>query len=166
VQGYKVEVDGRWVEGRERPGKVVLTPTDDTLNIYLERDYLPKSNPYELTEQLELLTGIHERQSGDFLLHIVLTEQDLNTIAEIFDHNGVPSKFDDDEDVENSWLHAQEPRGTAPGVPKYEAEPFRVFTPQSMYNMFGNNLGYGSEDEDGAGGAGSAGRGDGIGENP
>lgn len=164
VQRYRVKLGGQWVEGRQRPGHVVLTPTDDTLNIYLKRHYLPNTNPYELVEQLAQLTGIHERKDGRYFLNAIFSEQNLDTISIVFDHFGIPSKFDDDEDVDNSWLQNQRQQPINPGVSHHRTESLRVITAQGISNMFGNNAGYASEDDQR--GTTMAGESGGLGRNP
>jgi len=163
VQRYRVKLGAQWIEGRERPGKVVLSPTGDSLKIYLKHQYLAnEKNPYELTEQLAQWTGIHEREKGEGLVHMILTEENPNTISSILDHKGVPSKFDDDE-TDNSWLNSQRRSLVNPGVPHYETKTFCVITAESLLNMFGDGVGDNSDDE--GGGAGFGREGD-FGENP
>ncbi|KAK3690295.1 hypothetical protein B0T22DRAFT_441704 [Podospora appendiculata] len=89
----RVKLGGAWKKGRERPGNVVLSPSDDerTLKIYVKAKYLsPTSTPFELVELLALLTSIHEREEGKCLLHMILAEQDLGKILAILENKGVP----------------------------------------------------------------------------
>jgi hypothetical protein len=159
VQRYRVKLGSDWIEGREREGNVVLTPSASSLQIHLKEGYLEKiRNPDELVKQLAELTGINERQNGQWLLHMILTEPDLNRISEIFDRMGVPSNFDDDGEVDNSWLKHPKYRMGTKTVPKPESSRLPISTAQSLHNMFGNS-GYESEGEGGAGTPGIPGTG-------
>jgi len=163
VQTYRVKIGSTWVHGRERSGNVVLTPSENSLQIFLKKNYLEDfHSPAELSKQLAELTSINERHNGLHLLHIVLTEPDLNRLADIFDQEGVPSNFDDDEEVDDSWLKHPKYRMGTQNVPKPESGRLPgVTTAQGLHNMFGDADSETDEDEEGPGvpranGAGSA----------
>lgn len=107
VQRYLVKFNKKEVEGRRRPGKVVLSPEDESLKIYLKEQYLEvERNPCELVEKLASFTGIDERKQGHYLLNIVLTEPNPNRILEIFVEYSVPNSYPDDNGEEDEWLTA------------------------------------------------------------
>ncbi|KAK3323250.1 hypothetical protein B0T19DRAFT_462713 [Cercophora scortea] len=180
VQGYRVQLEGAWIEGRERPGNVVLAPSEDgsILPIYVKHKYLsPSSTPFELVEQLAQLTGIHEREEGKWLLHMILTEQDLAKISAILEDKGVPEKFDDDDDddeeaeADSKWRNklAQRRSAAATRPQLYQVLPpggsdgrFFILTAQNLLRMFGGDATYDSDDE----GAGVQDGVRGVGNNP
>lgn len=136
VQCYRIKLGSGYVNGRERPGKIVLSPTGDAFKIYLKDGYLQQEkNPYELVEQLAEWTGIHEYNHGVWLLHIILTEDSASRIASILDERGVPSKFDD-EDTDDGWLKKKRHRQVNP-VPHVGTSGFCVITAERFVNMFG-----------------------------
>lgn len=136
MQGYRVKLGSNFVEGRERPGKVVLSPGGDSFKIYLKEKYLEQEkNPYELVEQLAEWTGIKEYKDGPWLLHIILTEHSHDRIASILDERGVPSKFDEEE-TDDSWLN-KKAKKTEVRAPKSRAEGFAVITAENLASMLG-----------------------------
>jgi hypothetical protein len=107
VQRYLVKFSNKEVEGRQRPGNVVLSPEEESLKIYLKDQYLElERNPCELVEKLASFTGIDERKNGNYLLNVVLTESNPNRILAILASHGVPTSYPDDNGEEDEWLSA------------------------------------------------------------
>lgn len=90
-----VKLGNKEVEGRQRPGNVVLSPEEEGRKIYLKDQYLElERNPCD------------ERKNGHYLLHVVLTESNPTRILVILASHGVPTSYPDDDGEEEEWLSA------------------------------------------------------------
>jgi hypothetical protein len=148
VQRYLVKLGKKEVEGRQRPGNVVLTPEEESLKIYLKDQYLElERNPWELVEKLASFTGINNRKNGHYLLHVVLTESNPNrTLAILADH-GVPMSYPDDDGAEEEWLSANRaPRMSIPGM--FGGELPHQYATETLAIISSNNARGGDSDED------------------
>jgi hypothetical protein len=136
VQRYLVKLGNKEVEGRQRPGNVVLSPEEESLKIYLKDQYLElERNPCELVEKLASFTGINERKNRHYLLHVVLTESNPNRILAILTSYGVPTLYPDDDSEEEEWLSANRvprmpsPRMSGEGLPhQYTTETLTIIS--------------------------------------
>jgi hypothetical protein len=111
VQRWIVNHYNAEVEGRQRPGCVVLVQEDDILKIYLTRGYLEAERyPGELVEKLASFCGMDDRKDSKYLLLIVLTESNHARIAAELDNHGVPGFLEEGDGDEDDELN---PSGSA-----------------------------------------------------
>jgi hypothetical protein len=71
---------GELVEGRQKPGKMVLSPTDDTLTIYLKRIYLPQTTLSRASSMTVALHSTRALQDRTFL-HPAIGGYDVSRIG-------------------------------------------------------------------------------------
>ena len=147
MQRYLVKLGDKEVEGRQRPGNVVLSPEEESLKIYLKDQYLElERNPCELVEKLASFTGIDERKDGHWLLHVVLTELNPTRLLMILADHGVPTSYPDD-DGEEEWLGANRvPRMPFPGM--FSAGLPHQYVTETLTIISSNNARRGDGDED------------------
>jgi hypothetical protein len=148
VQRYLVKLGNKEVEGRQRPGNVVLSPEEESLKIYLKDQYLElERNPCELVEKLASFTGIDERKNGNYLLQVVLTESNPNRILAILASHGIPTLYPNDDGEEEEWLGANRvPRMPFPGM--FEGGLPHQYATETLTIISSNNARRGDDDGD------------------
>jgi len=146
IQRWSVTINGREIEGRPSPGQVVLTPSENNLKIYLRQKYFERErNPTELVEKLKVVIGL--KQEWKYLLHIILTESNVDRILSILEDHGVPMSYPED-DGNQDWLVS--PMRRRPSLDLSgdffgsEMETFTVISSQTIANMLGG-VGAGSD---------------------
>jgi hypothetical protein len=112
-QHWSVTCDGTEIKGESTTGKVVLTPDNDTLSIYLVRGYMEDVNSH-----FELMGELYKHCNIDathkILLLSILAEKDQSRINELLEVEGIASLRPDegeDEDDERYRCRPPHPSG-------------------------------------------------------
>jgi hypothetical protein len=136
IQDWTVRVRLEEVSGRSSAGHVVLAAEEDRLRIYLARNYLTNNrNLVELVDELASFCNIPKEHS--LLLNMVLTEDSIARIEEMFQIKGIPrlrpdEYYDDNDDssddeayYHNAHAQAEAPPGTGSGSsgPRFPTGP-------------------------------------------
>jgi hypothetical protein len=142
------------VEGRQRPGCVVLVQEDDILKIYLTKGYFEaERHPGELLGELSRFCGMDEQKDSKYLLLIVLTESNRDRIAAELDNHGVPGLLEegdgDDDDELNPSGSARNGKCRAGGVGNSvnDLDGVRGFSTETITIISSQSFGIGGFDE-------------------